>query len=212
MRVRYIIILLLSLSSVVAADAPEASKPPEATKAEAAAIQEAIKNLGSADFDVREKANKELAAAGKKALPFLEAAQKSTTDAEVKTRAGKLMEKIKMEDGVVTLPSGLKYKVLKEGAGVSPVATDVVVVHYAGRLENGTEFDSSYKRGQPATFPLNRVIAGWTEGLQLMKPGAKYMLIIPSNLAYGNTPPPGSGISAGDTLIFDVELISVKGK
>src|SRR5579862_2270890 len=81
MRVRYIIILLLSLSSVVAADAPEASKPPEATKAEAAAIQEAIKNLGSADFDVREKANKELAAAGKKALPFLEAAQKSTTDA-----------------------------------------------------------------------------------------------------------------------------------
>jgi FKBP-type peptidyl-prolyl cis-trans isomerase len=216
---RYLLpLLFVAASCILAADNLEPPKRAEvkeaapATENEAAAIQEAIKNLDSNDFDVREKATRELAAAGRKAQPFLEAVQKNSTDAEVKVRAGKLLEKIKMEDGIVTLPSGLKYKVLKEGAGVSPKATDVVVVHYAGRLENGTEFDSSYKRGQPATFPLNRVIAGWTEGLQLMKPGAKYTLTIPANLAYGSNPPPGSGISAGDTLIFDVELISVKGK
>jgi FKBP-type peptidyl-prolyl cis-trans isomerase len=217
---KYFAAMLFVCSCAMAGDAPEAPKPSDkkdapaekATEKEAAAIQEAIKNLGSNDFDVRQKATDELTSAGKKALPFLQAAQKETADAEVKTRAGKLVEKITMEDGIVALPSGLKYKVLKEGAGESPVATDVVVVHYAGRLENGTEFDSSYKRGQPATFPLNRVIAGWTEGLQLMKPGAKYMLIIPGKLAYGDHPPPGSGIGPGDTLIFDVELISVKGK
>ena len=215
----YFAAMLFVCSGAKAGDAPDAPKPDtkpvaveKATEKEAAAYLEAIKNLGSNDFDIRQKATDELTAAGKKALPFLQTAQKETADAEVKTRAGKLVEKITMEEGIVALPSGLKYKVLKEGAGTSPVATDVVVVHYAGRLENGTEFDSSYKRGQPATFPLNRVIAGWTEGLQLMKPGAKYMLIIPANLAYGDHPPPGSGIGAGATLIFDVELISVKGK
>lgn len=111
------------------------------------------------------------------------------------------------KDGVVTTASGLQYKVLHEGQGDSPKATDQVTVNYRGTLIDGTEFDSSYKRGQPATFPLNGVIKGWTEGLQLMKPGAKYQFVIPPELAYGarNAGP----IQPNSTLVFEVELIKV---
>ena len=214
---RFIPILILSCAAVLAENAtglPKAAPAVEveqATEKEAAAFREALKNLGSDDFEVREKASADLDAGGRKALPFLEAAQKTAADAEVKSRVEKLVKKITLYDGMVTLPSGLRYKILKEGAGANPGPTDYVVVHYAGRFENGTEFDSSYKRGHPATFPVSGVIAGWTEGLQLMKPGAKYTFIIPPNLAYGDHPP-GAGIPAGATLIFDVELISVRGK
>lgn len=113
------------------------------------------------------------------------------------------------KEGVVTLPSGLQYQVLKEGNGKSPKATDNVVCHYEGTLINGKVFDSSYRRGEPATFPLNGVIAGWTEGLQLMKEGAKYKFFIPFNLAYG-TRGAGQDIPPYAALIFDVELIEVK--
>lgn len=113
------------------------------------------------------------------------------------------------KDGVVTLPSGLQYQVLKEGNGKSPKATDLVKCHYEGTLVNGKVFDSSYRRGEPATFPLNGVIAGWTEGLQLMKEGAKYRFFIPFNLAYG-TRGAGQDIPPYAALIFDVELIEVK--
>lgn len=117
------------------------------------------------------------------------------------------LEKNKTQEGVVTTASGLQYKVIKAGEGESPKATDNVTVHYAGTLIDGTEFDSSYKRQQPITFPLNRVIKGWTEALQLMKPGAKFKLFIPGHLAYGDHgAPPMIGPNA--TLIFDVELIS----
>lgn len=110
--------------------------------------------------------------------------------------------------GVVTTPSGLEYTVLTAGKGESPKATDEVTVNYRGTLLDGTEFDSSYKRGEAATFELDRVIPGWTEGLQLMKPGAKYKLFVPPQLAYDmRSPPP---IPPGSMLIFDVELISVK--
>ncbi len=109
---------------------------------------------------------------------------------------------------VVTTASGLQYEVLMEGSGASPTATDSVTVHYRGTLTNGTEFDSSYKRGQPATFPLNRVIAGWTEGLQLMKEGAKFRFTIPSKLGYGPRGMPPT-IPADATLVFEVELIKV---
>jgi FKBP-type peptidyl-prolyl cis-trans isomerase FkpA len=111
--------------------------------------------------------------------------------------------------GVKTTPSGLQYKVLREGSGKSPKATDVVVVNYRGTLTNGKEFDSSYKAGQPIEFPLDRVIPGWTEGVQLMKEGAEYEFFIPSNLAYG---PRGAGglIGPDETLIFEVELLKVK--
>ena len=114
------------------------------------------------------------------------------------------------KEGVKTTASGLHYKVLKEGKGKTPQATDTVEVHYKGTLLDGTEFDSSIKRGQPATFPLNRVIPGWTEGVQLMKEGAKYQFTIPSKLAYGERGTPGGPIPPNSTLIFEVELISVK--
>jgi FKBP-type peptidyl-prolyl cis-trans isomerase len=117
----------------------------------------------------------------------------------------------KTKEGVVTLPSGLQYKILKEGTGPKPAATDTVVCNYRGTLINGKEFDSSYKRGQPATFPLNRVIKGWTEAVQLMPVGSKWQLFIPPDLAYGSNGA-GPDIGPNATLIFEVELISIQGK
>jgi FKBP-type peptidyl-prolyl cis-trans isomerase FklB len=117
----------------------------------------------------------------------------------------------KTKEGVVTLPSGLQYKILKEGTGPKPSASDSVVCNYRGTLINGTEFDSSYKRGQPATFPVGQVIKGWTEALQLMPVGSKWQLFIPSEMAYGpRGPSPDIGPNA--TLIFEVELLSIQGK
>ena len=113
------------------------------------------------------------------------------------------------KDGVVTLPSGLQYQVLKEGNGKKPSATDQVVCHYEGTLIDGTVFDSSYQRNQPATFGLNQVIAGWTEGVQLMQEGAKYRFFIPYNLAYGERGA-GAQIPPFAALVFDVEFIEVK--
>ena len=110
--------------------------------------------------------------------------------------------------GVVTTDSGLQYIVLEEGSGDSPKATDTVSVHYKGSLINGTEFDSSYKRNQPASFPVNGVIPGWTEALQLMKPGAKWKIFIPSDIAYGERGA-GQQIGPNATLIFEVELLSI---
>jgi FKBP-type peptidyl-prolyl cis-trans isomerase len=110
---------------------------------------------------------------------------------------------------VKTTPSGLQYKITKEGTGKNPKATDTVVVHYKGTTIDGKEFDSSYKRGEPATFPLNRVIKGWTEGLMYLSEGGKATLYIPSELAYGKQGA-GSDIGPDETLIFDVELIKIK--
>jgi FKBP-type peptidyl-prolyl cis-trans isomerase len=111
---------------------------------------------------------------------------------------------------VVTTASGLQYKVLSPGSGDPPKPTDEVTVNYRGTLIDGTEFDSSYKRGQPASFQLNRVIPGWSEGVGLMKPGAKYQLFVPPQLAYDLRSPPGSPIPPGAALIFEVELLSIK--
>lgn len=113
-----------------------------------------------------------------------------------------------MEEGVVALPSGLLYQVLNEGSGKKPTAADTVECHYDGRLIDGTVFDSSYKRGESATFPLNGVIAGWTEGVQLMSEGAKYRFFIPYQLAYGERGA-GQAIPPFAALVFDVELIKV---
>jgi len=115
----------------------------------------------------------------------------------------------KKKEGVKTTASGLQYKSLKEGAGPQPKASDTVTVNYRGTLIDGTEFDSSYKRGEPATFPLNGVIKGWTEGLQLMKKGSKFQFVIPPNLAYGERAV-GADIGPNSTLVFDVELLDVK--
>ncbi len=114
----------------------------------------------------------------------------------------------KKKPGVVTLENGLQYKIIKEGTGDTPKATDSVRVHYRGTLINGKEFDSSYSRGEPTSFPVNRVIPGWTQVLQLMKEGAKWQVFIPSELAYG---PQGAGGNIGPnaTLIFDIELLEI---
>jgi FKBP-type peptidyl-prolyl cis-trans isomerase FklB len=117
----------------------------------------------------------------------------------------------KTKDGVITLPSGLQYKIVKAGDGPKPAAADSVVCNYRGTLINGTEFDSSYKRGQPATFPVGQVIKGWTEALQLMPVGSKWELYIPSDLAYGDRGA-GANIGPNATLIFEVELLSIQGK
>jgi len=114
------------------------------------------------------------------------------------------------KDGVTTTDSGLQYSVLTKGEGKSPKATDTVSVHYHGTLPDGTVFDSSVERGTPATFALNRVIKGWTEGVQLMKEGGKYRFYVPENLAYGERAP-SPKIGPNQVLIFDVELIEVKG-
>ena len=121
------------------------------------------------------------------------------------------LETNKKKEGVQTLPSGLQYKVVKAGSGKKPTTTDTVTVHYRGTLIDGKEFDSSYLRGKPATFPVNAVIPGWTEALPLMEEGAKWELFIPSNLAYGERGA-GRDIGPNATLIFEVELISIEEK
>jgi len=128
-----------------------------------------------------------------------------------KKEGGEFLAANKVKDGVVTLPSGLQYKILTEGTGPKPAATDSVTCNYRGTLISGIEFDSSYKRGQPATFQLNGVIKGWTEALQLMPVGSKWQLFIPSELAYGEQSK-SAEIGPNSTLIFEVELLSIQPK
>jgi FKBP-type peptidyl-prolyl cis-trans isomerase len=118
----------------------------------------------------------------------------------------------KTKEGVVTLPNGLQYKVIKEGTGPKPTAEDTVLCHYRGALVDNTEFDSSYKRGEPLKIPVGGVIKGWTEAIQLMPVGSKWQLFIPSDLAYGERGAPGSPIGPNSTLVFEVELISIEPK
>jgi FKBP-type peptidyl-prolyl cis-trans isomerase FklB len=132
-----------------------------------------------------------------------EAGKKNEADAE------KFMVDNKKKDGVKTTVSGLQYKVIKEGNGAQPKSTDTVTVNYRGTLIDGTEFDSSYKRGQPASFPVGGVIKGWSEALQLMKTGSKYQLFIPPSLAYGEHSPSPT-IPPNSALLFEVELMSVQ--
>ena len=128
--------------------------------------------------------------------------------AEKNLSGGKaFLEENKKKEGVKTLPSGLQYKVLAEGSGKAPKAADNVTVNYKGTLINGTEFDSSYKRGKPATFQVDKVVKGWTEALQMMKEGSKWQLFIPPELGYGERG--GGPIPPNSALIFEVELISV---
>jgi len=137
--------------------------------------------------------------------------EKMKTDAEKNKKEGDaFLGANKKKEGVKALTSGLQYKVMTEGKGASPKATDTVTVHYKGTLIDGTEFDSSYKRSEPASFPVNGVIKGWTEALQLMKEGAKWQLFIPANLAYGEQGRPG--IPPNSVLIFEVELVKVGAK
>lgn len=139
---------------------------------------------------------------------FLQKQQEEATR-EIREEGERFLAENAKKEGVVVLPSGLQYTVLTEGTGAQPKATDRVKCHYEGTLTNGQVFDSSYRRGDPAVFPLNGVIAGWTEGVQLMKEGAKYRFFIPYNLAYGERGA-GQAIPPYAALVFDVELISIE--
>jgi len=165
------------------------NKPPRLTNKEMQAVKMAFQQ------EVQARAQKEMA----------QLAEKNTVEGE------NFLAGNKAKEGVVTLASGLQYKVIKAGTGVTPKATDTVVTHYTGKLINGQIFDSSVQRGKPATFPVNGVIAGWTEALQLMKTGGKWELYIPAKLAYGER---GAGkmIAPNSTLIFEIELLDVKTK
>lgn len=140
---------------------------------------------------------------------LVRAAREAAGEASHHAAAKFLAENGKKPD-VVTTASGLQYRVVAPGNGDSPKASDEVIVNYRGKLLDGTEFDSSYTRGKPVTFPVNHVIPGWTEALQLMKPGGKYELFVPPQLAYDLNPPPGAPIPPGSMLIFDVELVGIK--
>ncbi len=160
-----------------------ANKPPQVSEKDMVAAAEANQK------EQMEKLKSMAAIAEKKGKEFLEANKK--------------------KQGVVTLPSGLQYLVLNKGEGKKPTANDTVSVHYRGALLDGTVFDSSYDRGMPATFPVQGVIKGWQEGVQLMSVGAKWKLFIPASLAYGDQGA-GVAIGPGETLIFDVELLEIK--
>lgn len=139
----------------------------------------------------------------KKKVEKMKALLKTNKDA-----AAEFLAKNKKEEGIKVTDSGLQYKVIKEGTGEKPTAADTVKVHYKGTLLDGTEFDSSYKRNEPATFKANQVIPGWTEALQMMTPGSKYILYLPPELAYGDRGAPPM-IEPGSLLIFEVELVDI---
>ena len=174
-----------------------------------------VKNLSQDDFgkamnDVLTKQTTSLTdqEAQKIVGDFLQKQQEEATR-EIREEGERFLAENAKKEGVVVLPSGLQYTVLTEGTGAQPKVTDRVKCHYEGTLTNGQVFDSSYRRGEPAVFPLNGVIAGWTEGVQLMKEGAKYRFFIPYNLAYGERGA-GQAIPPYAALVFDVELISIE--
>lgn len=155
-----------------------------------------------------DEAQDALAAFEKEMMSRQETRQKELAEKNQKEGETFLAEN-KKKEGVKTLPSGLQYKVIKAGTGKTPKATDMVKTHYRGTLIDGTEFDSSFRRNQPVTFPVNGVIPGWTEALQLMPVGSKWQLVVPGNLAYGEQGA-GNAIGPNATLIFEVELLSIE--
>lgn len=171
-----------------------AGKEPAVSEADLqAAMQQFEREFAQKQAEERINANPELKALAEK----------------TKKEGQEYLAKNKTKQGVKTTQSGLQYEVLEEGDGKSPTAQDSVTVNYEGKLLDGTTFDSSYQRGQPAQFPVQRVIPGWAEALQMMKPGGKWRLHIPPDLAYGLTPPPTSQIPPNAVLVFDVELLEV---
>jgi len=160
--------------------------------------------------DVQE--NKKDMMTSEKALEYIQSylGKLQTKIADKNIEEGKkFLEENAKKEGIIVDPDGFQYKVLQEGTGPNPKETDVVKVHYKGTLIDGTEFDSSYSRNEPAQFPLNGVIRGWTLGLQKMKVGSKFMLYLPGELAYGANPRPGGAIGPNQLLIFEVELLEI---
>lgn len=171
---------------------------------------QAIKDtISGAELKVSHKESQQIVQEFFKEQEAKQRAQAAENGKAAREEGEKFLAENAKKDGVQVTESGLQYSVIKEGTGKSPKATDTVVCHYEGFLTNGTVFDSSIQRGEPAAFPLNAVIAGWTEGLQLMKEGGKTRFFIPYNLAYGEAGAAGA-IPPYAALIFDVELIEVK--
>ncbi len=231
MKMRWIAALMIGLFALgVAAQETPALKTPKDKRSYALGVdlgRQLRNNLVEVDPDVFSKGLKDALAGGKTllsdeevrtAIAELQAEMKARV-AEARKMSGEDNKKAgeaflaenKEKEGVITLPSGLQYKILKAGEGKKPTVNDTVICNYRGTLINGVEFDSSYARGTPATFPVNGVIKGWTEALQLMPVGSKWQLFIPPDLAYGER---GAGAQIGPnaTLIFEVELISIKDK
>jgi FKBP-type peptidyl-prolyl cis-trans isomerase len=167
--------------------------------------------LSGAKSRLTEQEVREVMTAFEKEMKAKQEEMKKAAGEKNKKEGEKFLAENKGKEGVQTLASGLQYKVVKPGAGKKPKLTDTVVANYRGTLVDGTEFDSSYKRGKPATFPVNGVIPGWTEALQLMEEGSKWQVFIPPNLAYGER---GAGqvIGPNATLIFEIELLSIQEK
>lgn len=182
----------------------------QGTEVDVDTVSKAIKDIlgGGTTQLTEQEAQQTMMAMNKEAAAKREAEAKVAGETNKKEGEAFLLENAK-KAGVKTLASGLQYKVITEGTGPIPKSSEMVSTHYKGRLINGTEFDSSYKRGQPAEFPVTGVIPGWTEALQLMKTGSKWELYIPSNLAYGERGQ-GRDIGPNSTLLFEIELLGIK--
>jgi FKBP-type peptidyl-prolyl cis-trans isomerase len=221
--------ILLLVSQVIAAENPSLKNPKDKISYIIGIdIGKNLKNQSiDIDPDILARGIKD-AILGRKALMTEQEVQETTAafQKEMTAKQAELVKKVgekskkegeaflaenKQREGVKTLPSGLQYKVIKAGAGKKPRLTDTVVTQYRGTLIDGTEFDSSYRRGKPVTFPVNGVIPGWVEALQLMEEGSKWQLFIPPNLAYGERGA-GRDIGPNSTLIFEIELISIQEK
>lgn len=177
-------------------------------RAFATGVQDAFNKTDSIDFKIDEPTLQAMLTTMQQQLMVKQQEQKRKLQTENLEASNRFLEENKSKDGVTTTESGLQYRIVKQGDGVIPTTASTVVVHYSGRLLDGTEFDSSYRRGQPASFPVTGVIRGWTEGLQLMKTGSIYEFYIPPTLGYGVQG--NQRIPPNALLIFEVELIEVK--
>ena len=185
------------------------SLKPVSAHVDVASLKQGLDDVGAGTTPkMDDAAREEIKTAVSKKMQEEQLKQREEAAAKAVSEGEKFLAENATKEGVKTTASGLQYKVLTEGSGTSPTAADEVTVHYKGTLINGEEFDSSIARGQPVTFPLGNVIEGWTEGVQLMKPGAKYQFFIPAKLGYGERGA-GAKIGPNETLIFEVELISV---
>lgn len=197
-----------SISYIIGRDIGKNLATNDITVNETALFQGMKDGLKGIEGVIGEEATDRIMMAFQQEMMMKQQIQSQAAASEARAEGEAFLQKNSSEPGVVVTASGLQYKVIKEGEGEHPNAEDVVEVHYTGKLIDGTVFDSSVERGETIKFPLNGVIAGWTEGVQLMQPGAKYIFYIPSNLGYGDR---GAGpIPGGSVLIFEVELISIE--